>query len=94
MPQVSMAILSRMRSVAIMRDTTRSRPAVTGPNPLPPEGMTPAERRAELCRLLATGLVRLRLRDRAQLSAKKGDFSLHNSANQSGHATSRKRRNA
>ncbi|MBB5220105.1 hypothetical protein HNP73_000026 [Amaricoccus macauensis] len=33
------------------------------PNPLPPDQMTPAERRAELCRLLALGLVRLMQRD-------------------------------
>ena len=35
------------------------------PNPLPPDQMTPAERRAELCGLLALGLVRLRMRDSA-----------------------------
>ncbi len=29
------------------------------PNPLPPDQMTPAERRAELCGLLALGLIRL-----------------------------------
>ena len=39
------------------------------PNPLPPDQMTPAERRAELCGLLALGLVRLRMRDKAQPSA-------------------------
>ena len=36
------------------------------PNPLPPDQMTPAERRAELCGLLALGLVRLRMRERAK----------------------------
>ena len=32
------------------------------PNPLPPDHMTPAERRAELCAILALGLVRLRVK--------------------------------
>ena len=36
------------------------------PNPLPPDQMTPAERRAELCGLLALGLVRLRMREGAK----------------------------
>ncbi|HOW99541.1 MAG TPA: hypothetical protein PK545_02885, partial [Deltaproteobacteria bacterium] len=31
------------------------------PNPLAPSAMTPAERRADLCGLLALGLVRLRM---------------------------------
>jgi hypothetical protein len=30
------------------------------PNPLPPDRMTPAERRAELAHILALGIVRLR----------------------------------
>lgn len=58
-----------------------------GSNPLPPDHMTPAERRAELCRLLALGLIRLQMRANAQLSAPKGEFPLHNSADQSVHAT-------
>lgn len=66
----------------------------TGPNPLHPDRMTPTERRAELCRILALGLVRLRLRDRGELSAETGDFPLHNSADQSGHATTAERRTA
>ena len=33
------------------------------PNPLPPDMLSPAERRAELCRLLAAWLVRLRVRE-------------------------------
>ncbi|MBS8225954.1 hypothetical protein DYI42_06865 [Vannielia litorea] len=58
-----------------------------GPNALPPDMMTPAERRAELCRLLALGLVRIHLRVSDQLSAKAGEFSLHNPPDQSAHAT-------
>lgn len=57
------------------------------PNPLPPDMMTAAERRAEICRLLAVGLVRLRQRDIVQLSDANGESSLHNSADQSIHAT-------
>ncbi|QDC10098.1 hypothetical protein FHY55_12940 [Oceanicola sp. D3] len=57
------------------------------PNPLSPDKLTPAERRAELCRLLALGLVRLQMRDRAQLSANAGEFPLHNPPDQSAHAT-------
>ncbi|RDD64195.1 hypothetical protein DU478_21520 [Thalassococcus profundi] len=65
-----------------------------GPNPLPPARMTPSERRADLCRILALGLVRLRMRDAAQLSAEHGEFPLHNSADQSAHATPTNRRTA
>ena len=57
------------------------------PNPLSPDMMSAAERRAELCRLLAVGLVRLRQRDIAQISDAKGESLLHNSADQSVHAT-------
>ena len=57
------------------------------PNPLPPDKMTPMERRAEMCRFLALGLIRLRQRDLAQRSDANGESSLHNSANQSVHAT-------
>jgi hypothetical protein len=64
------------------------------PNPLPPDLMSPTERRAELCALLAIGLIRLRQRDVAQLSDANGESSLHNSANQSVHATSTHRRTA
>jgi hypothetical protein len=64
------------------------------PNPLSPELMTPAERRAELCRLLAAGLVRLRMREKGQLTAEKGEFPLHNSRDQSGSAGPTNRRTA
>lgn len=64
--------------------------AGTGPNPLHPSHIPPLERRAELCRILALGLVRLRMRENAQRSDADGEFPLHNPADQSGHATSRK----
>lgn len=64
------------------------------PNPLPPDQMTPAERRAELCGLLALGLVRLRLRERGEPSDETGEIRLHNSVDQCRHATPTHRRNA
>ena len=64
------------------------------PNPLPPDYMTPAERRAELCRILALGLIRLRARQSSGLSASIGDIPLHNSPDQSGHTTPNHRRTA
>jgi hypothetical protein len=56
------------------------------PNPLPPELMTPAERRAELCAILALGLVRLRARRSSQLSKLAGECPLHFPPDRSGHA--------
>lgn len=38
-------------------------PFMKRPNPLPPDRITPTERHAELCNLLALGLVRSRMRD-------------------------------
>jgi hypothetical protein len=66
----------------------------TGSNALNPHLLSPAERRAEICRLLALGLIRLRMRERDQTSDEHGDFPLHNSADRSGHATTEKRRTA
>lgn len=66
--------------------------AGSGPNALHPSHMRPLERRAELCRILALGLIRLRLRECDQRSSWTGDFPLHNSADRSGHATIRERR--
>ena len=57
------------------------------PNPLPPDQMTPAERRAELCGLLALGLVRLRLRERGEPSDDAGEIRLHYPADRCRHAT-------
>ena len=47
------------------------------PNPLSPFLMTPPERRAELCRILALGLVRLHMRKSSELSDDMGETSLH-----------------
>ena len=62
------------------------------PNALSPTLMSPVERRAELCRLLALGLIRLRSRNHAQLPAGTGEFPLHNPADQSGTAGANNRR--
>ena len=62
------------------------------PNPLPPDQMTPAERRAELCELLATAVVRLVDRDCDQLSKNSGDCSLHLPIKKSGTAGPTQRR--
>ena len=64
------------------------------PNPLPPDLMSPAERRAELCRLLALGLVRLRLRGRGKEPANTGEIRLHSPADQCRHATPTQEENA
>ena len=64
------------------------------PNPLPPVQMTPAERRAELCGLLALGLVRLMQRERGEPSDDTGEIRLHYPADQCRHATPTHRRNA
>lgn len=59
------------------------------PNPLPADQMTPAERRAELCGLLALGLVRLRMRMRevTEVSDDTGESCLHYQPDQCRHAT-------
>lgn len=54
-------------------------------NPCPASVLTPAERRAELCRILALGL--LRLRQSTALSARDGESSLPFAPNPSGPAT-------
>ena len=62
------------------------------PNAPPLDQMSPTERRGELCVLLARGLIRLRMRDQAELSGNIGEFQLHNSADQSGTAETLNRR--
>ena len=64
------------------------------PNPLPPDQMTPIERRADLCGLLALGLVRLRMRDQTEVSDKNRESCLHYPANEWRHAIPTHRRNA
>ena len=57
------------------------------PNPLPPAQMTPAERRTELCGLLALGLVRLMQRERGEPFDDTGEIRLHYPEDQCRHAT-------
>jgi len=64
------------------------------PNPLSPFLMSPAERRAELCRLLALGLTRLHMRQSSDLSDQTGESCLHCPPDQCLHATTTHRRNA
>jgi hypothetical protein len=64
------------------------------PNPLPPDQMTPAERRAELCGLLALGLVRLRMRETGEVPDDTGESCLHYPPDQCRHATPTHWRNA
>ncbi len=64
------------------------------PNPLPPDQMTPAERRAELCGLLALGLVRRRMREAGEVSDNNGERCLHYPPEQCRHATPRNWRTA
>lgn len=64
------------------------------PNPLPPDQMSAAERRAELCGLLALGLVRLLCRDGHEVSDNTGERCLHYPDDQCRHATPTHRRNA
>ena len=64
------------------------------PNPLPPDLMTAAERRTELCGLLALGLIRLRVRDGGQVSDNPGESCLHYPPDRCRHATPTHRRNA
>lgn len=72
----------------------------TGPNPLAPSRMTPAERRGELCAILALGLIRLYTRDQEdqtksrELSARARDCSLDCPRHRSGHATPTQERTA
>ncbi len=66
--------------------------AANGPNPLNPSHMKPLERRVELCRILAFGLIRLRMRDSIEVSGEHGESSLHSPPDQSVHATPTQRR--
>ena len=61
-------------------------------NPYPAHRMSPAERRTELCAILALGLRRLRDRQSSTLSDAPGESSLHSTEQQSGHATTATRR--
>jgi hypothetical protein len=63
-------------------------------NPLHPRHLTSMERRRELCRLLALGIVRLHMRTAAADERESGDIPLHNPGDRSGHATPTHRRTA
>jgi hypothetical protein len=63
-------------------------------NPLHPTRMTPAERLAELGRILAAGLIRMKARQSSGLSADCGESSVDLLRLKSGHATPTQRRNA
>jgi len=64
------------------------------PNPLHPDRMTAAERRAELCAILARGIIRLRLRDSSHVAGNREEFGLHFPPDRSGHANPSNRRPA
>ena len=64
------------------------------PNPLPPDQMTAADRRAELCGLLALGLVRLQQRIRPQPYADKGESCLHSPPDSFQHVAAKRRENS
>lgn len=68
--------------------------AGAGPNPTRPDLLTSKERRDEVCRLLALGLIRLRARQSSDLSAPVGESSLHIPPGRSGHANRKRRRKA
>ena len=63
-------------------------------NPLNPDRMTATERLAEVTRLLALGLVRLRARQSTQVSELTRESSLHFPPARSGHAKHPRRRTA
>ena len=69
-------------------NTIRSgRRQMKSPNPLDPARLSPAERLAELGRILAAGLIRLNANKSSGLSADRGETSVDLSPPQSGHAT-------
>ena len=57
------------------------------PNPLNASRMSPAERLAELGRILAGGLIRMKTRQSSALSADGGESSVDLCKPKSGHAT-------
>lgn len=64
------------------------------PNPLHPDLLSPAERRAELAAILALGVTRLLVAQSSGLSTPSGDSSLHFPPDQSGTAGAKHRRAA
>jgi hypothetical protein len=62
------------------------------PNPIHPDRLSSRERLAEVARLLALGLIRLRDRQSSQVSELTGEIPLHIPPDQSGHAKPKRRR--
>ena len=56
-------------------------------NPLHPNRMSPAERVAEIGRILAAGLIRMKASKSSALSADRGESTVDLSGPKSGHAT-------
>jgi len=67
---------------------------MNGSNPLHPRHMRSLERRAELCRILALGLIRWTKRTCDHEADENGEIPLHKPSDQSGHATREQRRMA
>ena len=63
-------------------------------NPLSPDRMSSKERLAEVTRILALGVIRLRTRQSTQVSELTGEIPLHLQPAQSGHAKRPQRRTA
>ena len=63
-------------------------------NPLNPDRMSAKERLAEVTRILALGLIRLRGPDSQDKYLKRGESCLHIPPDQSGHAKPKRRRTA
>jgi hypothetical protein len=63
-------------------------------NALAPSAMTPTERRAVLCGLLALGLMRLKIKDEPEPADGTGEIRLHYPPDRCRHATPTHRRNA
>ena len=61
-------------------------------NPLNPDRLSAKERLAEVTRILALGLIRLRARQSTQVSELAGESCLHILPDQSGHAKPKRRR--
>ncbi len=75
-------------------DRSRRLSAQWRPNPIPPDSMTPAQRRNELCAILAAGLARLHRRNFPELYDEIEGFPLHFTSEQSGSAAPTHWRNA
>jgi hypothetical protein len=63
-------------------------------NPLNPARMSHMERLAEVSRILALGVIRLRARQSTEVSVLAGESSLHFPPGRSGHAKPKRRRAA